>query len=65
MDAESAIRRLSFAQAQHSSMEALMAMARHRGELAREAEIEQRTETQVADDFVERAREAHQVDKSA
>jgi len=65
VDAESAIRRLSFAEAQHSSMEAMMATAKHRGELAREAEIEQRTETQVADDFAERAREAHKVDKTA
>lgn len=65
MDAQSAIRRLSFAEAQHSSSEAMVAMAKHRGELAQQAEIEQRTEAQVADDFVDRAREEHQVDKTA
>lgn len=65
MDTESAIRRLSFAQAQHSSAEAMAAIARHRNELARETEVEQRTQAQVTDDFADRAREAHQVDKTA
>jgi len=65
MDAESAIRRLSFAEAQHSSMEAMVAMAKHRNELAREAETEQLTEAQAADDFAERTRREHQVDKTA
>jgi len=65
MDAETAIRRLSFAQAQHSTAEAMTEMARHRTELAREAEAEGVTEAQAADDFAQRAREAHQVDKTA
>ena len=65
MDAESAIRRLSFVEAQHSSTEAMVAMAKHRAELAREAEVEQRTDAQAADDFAERARDEHQVDKTA
>ena len=65
MDAESAIRRLSFAEAQHSSMEAMVAMAKHRNELAREAETEQRTEAQAADDFADRTQQEHQVDKTA
>ena len=65
MDAEGAIRRLSFAEAQHSSVEAMVAMARHRNELAREAETEQLTEVQAADVFAERARQQHQVDKTA
>ena len=65
MDAESAIRRLSFVEAQHSSTEAMMALAKHRAELAREAEVEQRTDAQAADDFAERARDEHQVDKTA
>jgi len=63
MDAESAIRRLSFAEAQHSSTEAMVAIAKHRNELVRGAE--QRTEAQAADDFAERARQEHQVDKTA
>ena len=65
MDTDSAIRRLSFAEAQHSSTEALVAMAKHRTELAREAETEHRTETQAADDFAARARDEHRVDKTA
>ena len=65
MDAESAIRQLSFAEAQHSSMEAMVAMARHRAELARDAASGDRSEAQVADSFAERARRLHQVDKTA
>lgn len=65
MDAESAIRRLSFAEAQHSSIEAMVAMAKHRNELAREAETGQLGEAGAADDFAARARQEHQVDKTA
>ena len=64
MDAESAIRRLSFAEAQHSSAEAMVAIARHRAELARDVEIDQRTDAQLAGDLVDRARDAHKLDKT-
>jgi hypothetical protein len=65
MDAQSAIRRLSFTEAQRSSAEAMADMARHRAELAHETEIERRNETQTADDFAERARQERRVDKTA
>lgn len=64
MDAESAIRRLSFAEAQHSSTEAMVAIARHRAEMARDVEIDQRTDAQLAEDLVDRARDAHKLDKT-
>ena len=65
MDSESAIRRLSFAEAKHSSAEAMIAMAKHRAELAREAEIDQRSEAQAVEEFTDRTNDEHRVDKTA
>ena len=71
MDSDTAIRRLSFAEARHSSGEAMMAMARHRTEHSRavaaaKAAGETATENHQADDEANRARDAaRQVDKTA
>jgi len=42
----------------------MVAIARHRAELARHVEIDQRTDAQLADDLVDRARDAHKLDKT-
>lgn len=64
MDAESALRRLSFAEASTSSAEAMVAMARHRKELA-EARLLGKPDEAVAAEFEAEARDARAVDKTA
>jgi hypothetical protein len=65
MDAQSAIRRLAFAEAQHSSTEAMVDIARHRSELATAREVEQKPEAEIGDDLAERARTERRIDKTA
>jgi lipid-binding SYLF domain-containing protein len=65
MDAQSAIRRLAFAEAQHSSTEAMVEIARHRSELAKATETEQKPEAEISDELTERARDERRVDKTA
>ena len=71
MQAETAIRRLSFAEARHSSSEAMVAMAKHRTEHARAVEEAKASgdadaDNHQADEIADRARDAaRQVDKVA
>jgi hypothetical protein len=71
MTSDTAIRRLSFAEARHSGSEALVAMAKHRAEHHRavteaKASGQADAETRQADDEADRARDAaRRVDKTA
>ena len=62
---ETAITRLSFAEARTSNAEALMAMARHRTEVQQNASDKTATEAQQITQFIDRARQFHRVDKTA
>jgi hypothetical protein len=64
MDAETAIRRVSFAEAQHSSAEAMAAMAQQRLKLAETVPAD---EAALVTELTDRTAEAerHQVDKTA
>ena len=64
MDAETAIRRVSFAEAQHSSAEAMMTIVRERTKLAESAPIDEAASITELDDRTAEA-ERHQVDKTA
>lgn len=67
MDPDTAIRRLSFAEARNSGAEALAAMAQHRREML-DAAAQQRTEaatTQMGDRTRDEQRHHHLVDKTA
>jgi len=67
MDADTAIRRLSFAEARDSGAEALAAMVQHRREMI-DAAADQRTEvetTEMADRARDEQRHHHVVDKTA
>jgi hypothetical protein len=64
MDAETALRRLSFAEASGSSAEAMVAMAKHREELAQQRVAGKRDDV-VAAAFDAEAAELHAVDKRA
>lgn len=65
MDAQSAIRRLAFAEAQHSSAEAMVEIARQRSELAKATEIDHRTDAESSDELAARAQDERRVDKTA
>ena len=64
MDTETAIRRVAFAEAQHSSAEAMAAMAQQRQKLAETAADD---EAALVTELTDRTTEAerHQVDKTA
>jgi hypothetical protein len=67
MDPETAIRRLSFAEARDTGAEALAAMVQHRREML-DAAAEQRVEvetTEMADRARDEQRQHHVVDKTA
>jgi hypothetical protein len=64
MDAETALRRLSFAEAAGSSAEAMVAMAKHRRELA-EARASGEPDEATATAFEADAKQLHTVDKRA
>jgi hypothetical protein len=61
MDTALAIRRLAFAEARSNGAEAMMQIARYRTEAVRS----EKTDTQLADDFAERAVSAEKLDKRA
>lgn len=70
MDSDTAIRRLSFAEAHRASSEAMVAMARHRAQHDRSVEAakaagDTAAETHQADDYADRARAAQKIDKTA
>jgi hypothetical protein len=64
MDAETALRRLSFVEASGSSAEAMVAMARHRRELAEARTAGERDEVTAAA-FEAEAKTLRTVDKTA
>ena len=64
MDADAAIRRVSFAEAQHSSAEAMTSIARERSKLAETARDDQAAAVAELSDRAAEA-ERHQVDKTA
>jgi hypothetical protein len=70
MDSDTAIRRLSFAEAHRASSEAMMAMAQHRADRDRSVEAaiaagDGAAQTHAADDYADRARDAaRQIDKT-
>ncbi len=67
MSTESAISRLSYAEARSSNAEAMIDIARHRQELQAATDAGQSEESEVArlEDEARAARAAHQVDKTA